>query len=490
MKTGSHLSADLSILARRSMLQNNLIPDFPPEVVKELQSINTPALLSPSEKIKDLRGKLWFSIDNDDSLDLDQLTFAEKISPTESKIYIAIADVDALVKKGMAIDIHAEKNTTSIYTPSKVFPMLPEKLSTNLTSLNENEDRLVVIAEVLINKNGWFDTFEVYPAFVRNYAKLTYNNIGAWLENHLPIPEKVVALKGLDEQIILQDRIAQQIKEYRQHRGALSFETMEPQPVIVHNEIVDLKEIEKNRARDLIENFMITANAAITLYLIKHKFPTFRRIVRIPKRWERIVELAKPFGENLPINPDSKALEAFLLKRRQADPSTFPDLSLAIIKLLGRGEYLVEHPGEPPVGHFALALSEYSHATAPNRRYPDLVIQRLLKALFTGKEPPYSYPELEAIARNCTDQETAAEKVKRSLIKSAAGMILSSHLNEVYDAMVTGAGPKGTWVRIYHPTVEGRLIQGFEGLDVGDRIKAKLVHVDIDRGYIDFIRGK
>lgn len=461
----------LADIAHLAMIERGFIPEFPPPVLKELSSIQSPA---PQDSARDMRSLLWISIDNDDSRDLDQLTFAEK-----NKIYIAVADVDALVKSRSAINGYAAHNTTSVYTPAIIFPMLPPKLSTDLTSLNENTDRKAMVIEVDIGDDGSFNLSDIYPAYVRNHAKLAYNAVSSWLEEKAPFPP----LKGLKEQLQLQDKIAQAIKNYRSKEGALYFETIDLEAVIVSGKVVGLEQRAYNRAHELIENFMIAANVAATRYLMKNHRPSIRRIVKTPKRWDRIVSLAKVHGDHLPSKPDAKALREFLLKQQRQDPDHFPDLSLAVIKLLGRGEYVVGLPGKESEGHFDLALRDYTHATAPNRRYPDLIMQRLLKG------QSYRDMELRSLAAWCTQKEADATKVERRVRKSAAAMALSSKIGAKFQAMVTGAGPKGTWVRLFDPPIEGKLTHGFKGLDVGDYVTVQLTHVDIVSGHIDFTRS-
>ena len=402
------------------------------------------------------------------------------------KILVAVADVDALVNNGSAIDEHARHNTTSVYTAGSIFPMLPEKLSTDLTSLNFNEDRLAIVVEMVISADGSLMDSDIYRARVRNHAKLAYNSVAAWLEGNGILPEAVAAVKGLEENLRLQDRAAQSMKDLRHVHGALSFETVEARPVFDGDEIRDLEVEKRNRAKDIIEDFMIGANGVTARYLSSKKFPSIRRVVRTPKRWERIVELADEHGSKLPNTPDSKALEEFLTKAKAADPIRFPDLSLAVIKLMGAGEYVAELPGDTAPGHFGLAVRDYTHSTAPNRRYTDLITQRLLKAAIGGSPLPYSNDELEALAKHCTEEEDAANKVERQVGKSAAAMLLEHRIGEQFDAIVTGASSKGTWARLLTIPVEGRVIYVFEGLDVGNRIRVQLTSVDVDRGYIDF----
>lgn len=467
------------------MLQRGLLPDFSNEVLAELGRIEAPASVN-NEQVRDLRKLLWASIDNDDSRDLDQLTVAETMPGDKVKILVAVADVDALVKKGSAIDGHALHNTTSVYTAGRIFPMLPEKLSTDLTSLNFDEDRLAIVVEMVTGADGSLTDSDIYRARVRNHAKLAYNSVAAWLEGNGILPEAIAEVKGLEENLRLQDRAAQGMKNLRHVHGALSFETVEARPVFDGDEIRDLEVDKRNRANDIIEDFMIGANGVTARYLSSKNFPSIRRVVRTPKRWERIVELADEHGSKLPHTPDSKALEEFLTKAKGADPVGFPDLSLAVIKLMGAGEYVSELPGDTAPGHFGLAVRDYTHSTAPNRRYPDLITQRLLKAAIGESPLPYANDELEALAKHCTEEEDAANKVERQVRKSAAAMLLENRIGEQFDAIVTGAAEKGTWARLLAIPVEGRVEYGFEGLDVGNRIRVQLISVDVDRGYIDF----
>ena len=478
----------LQKIAHRAMLERGLFTEFSSEALAELGRIQSPASIN-SEQVHDLRGLLWASIDNDDSLDLDQLTVAEAMPGDRVKILVAVADVDALVNKESAIDKHASHNTTSIYTAARIFPMLPEKLSTNLTSLNLNEERLAVVVEMVIGADGSLMDSDIYRARVINHAKLAYNSLAACLEGHGVLPESVAAVKGLEENLRLQDRAAQSMKNLRHVHGALSFETIEAKPVFDGGEIRELEVEKRNRAKDIIEDFMIGANGVTARYLASKKISSIRRVVRTPKRWERIVELAREHGYNLPGVPDSIALEKFLTKEKADDPLRFPDLSLSVIKLMGTGEYVAEIPGNNAPGHFGLAVRDYTHSTAPNRRYTDLITQRLLKAAIEGSAVPYSpytNDELEVLAKNCTEKEDAANKVERQVRKSAAAMLLEHRVGEQFEAIVTGAAEKGTWARLLTIPVEGRVVNGFEGIDVGDRIQVQLKFVDVDRGYIDF----
>jgi VacB/RNase II family 3'-5' exoribonuclease len=477
----------LKSIARRAMLERGLLPDFSPQALAELDTIHGPAT-RVQESTGDLRNLIWCSIDNDDSRDLDQLTVAEAVPGGAAKILVAIADVDAVVKKQSALDDHARHNTTSVYTAAAIFPMLPEKLSTDLTSLNYESDRLSVVVEMIIGADGSLQSSDIYGATVRNRAKLAYNSVANWLEGNGPMPSGIAAVDGLEENLRLQDRVAQKLKALRHVHGALDLETIEARPVFDGDELKDLQAERRNRAKEIIEDFMIAANGVTARYLAAKMFPSLRRVVRTPKRWDRIIELASDHGFTLPQQPDSTALEQFLVSANAADPLRFPDLSLTVIKLLGAGEYVVELPGQSAAGHFGLAVRDYTHSTAPNRRYPDLITQRLLKAAIAGRSVAYQNDELDALAKHCTEEEDAAKKVERQVGKSAAAMLLESRIGERFDGIVTGASDKGTWVRLLHPPVEGRLVSGFEGMDVGHRVRVQLVRTDVERGYIDFRR--
>ena len=486
-KTEKQHRTILQNIAHRVMLEKGLLPDFSAEALAELARIQTPSA-TDDEKVRDLRHLLWASIDNDDSLDLDQLTVAEAMSGDAVKIRVAVADVDSIVKSGSAIDDHACHNTTSVYTAATIFSMLPEKLSTNLTSLNFKEDRLAVVIEMIIDSDGSVKDSDIFRAHVRNHAKLAYNSVAAWLEGGVT-PEALAAVTGLGENLRIQDRVAQSLKAYRHVHGALDFETVEARPVFDGDTIRELNVEKRNRAKDLIEDFMIAANGVTARYLSSKKVPSLRRVVRTPKRWARIVELAREHGFDLSDTPDPEGLETFLMKEKAGDPLRFPDLSLAIIKLLGPGEYVAELPGDTHApGHFGLAVRDYTHSTAPNRRYPDLITQRMLKSVTDQQPTPYTLENLEALAKHCTKAEDDAKKVERQVEKSAAALLLESRIGARFDAIVTGAAPKGTWVRLLTFPVEGRLLHGFKGVDVGNRVRVQLIHTDVDRGFIDFKR--
>jgi VacB/RNase II family 3'-5' exoribonuclease len=475
----------LERIAYRVMKERGFLPDFSGAALNELQKIQQGEGGAESPG-KDLRHLLWASIDNDDSLDLDQLTVAEALPDKTVKILVAVADVDALVKKNSAIDEHARQNTTSVYTAGKTFPMLPEKLSTDLTSLNYHEDRPAMVIEMVISDGGEMQSSDINRALVRNHAKLAYNSVAAWLEGKGPAPEAVAVVPGLAENLRIQDRVAQRLKALRHEHGALDLQTLEARPVFAEDEIQDLRVDERNRAKEIIEDFMVAANGVTARFLHGKQVPSLRRMVRSPKRWGRIVEIAAQRNSKLPPEPDSRALASFLAEQKAADPLRFPDLSLSVIKLLGPGEYVLELPQETAPGHFGLAVKDYTHSTAPNRRFPDLITQRILKAALGGSSMSYGREELAELALHCTEKEDDANKVERLVAKSAAAMLLASRIGEQFDAICTGAADKGTWVRIFHPPVEGRLLYGYEGVDVGSRLKVQLIHTDVERGYIDF----
>src|SRR5262245_11361041 len=476
----------LEQIAHQAMLERGLAPDFSDAAKRQADAITGPA---SEDGVRDMRNLLWCSIDNDDSRDLDQLTVAEDLGGGNVRCLIAVADVDAVVKRGSPIDDHAQQNTTSVYTAARIFPMLPEKLSTNLTSLNENEERVAVVIDAKVGGDGSVTSGEVYRALVHNKAKLAYNSVGMWLEGKAAAPEKVTAVKGLAENIKLQDKTADLMRELRHEHGALDLETIEARPVFSDGHVVDLKAEARNNAKNLIEDFMIAANGVTARYLKAQKFPSMRRVVRSPERWDRIEAIARELNDPLPPDPDPVALEQFLVRRRKADPMRFPDLSLAIVKAMGAGEYVLEKPGEEPIGHFGLAVRDYSHSTAPNRRFPDLITHRLVKAALAGQKPAYSNDELATLARHCTDAEDAANKVERKVRKAAAACVLEPRVGEKFDGIVTGASPKGTWVRVFHPPVEGKVVHGAQGLDIGQKVRVKLVSVDVENGFIDFARA-
>ena len=487
----------LAAIARNAMQARGLLSEFSPAVVAELSALAQAGaamhqtLHEAAHGIRDLRHLPWVSIDNDDSRDLDQLSVSGLAPSGAPCILVAVADVDALVKRGSAIDTHAGANTTSVYTAARIFPMLPEQLSTDLTSLNQGCDRPTIVIDMTIGNDGAVRDSTIYRALVKNHAKLAYNALAEWLDGGaMPahLQSVLPSVPGIEAQLRTQDRIAQLLRGRRREHGALSLQTPEARPVFQGDELADLQTDPPNRAKELIEEFMVAANGVAARFLDARHFPSMRRVLRSPERWERIRKLAAARGGRLPAKPDAKALEAFLTQQRDADPARFPDLSLSVVKLLGRGEYAIDLPGQAAEGHFGLSVHDYSHSTAPNRRFPDLVTQRLIKAALAGVPAPYSVAELQQLALHCTAQEDNAAKVERLVRKSTAAMLLASHLGKHFDAIVTGASDKGTWVRIAHPAAEGKLANGAKGLDVGDRVKVTLLHIDIERGFIDFGR--
>jgi VacB/RNase II family 3'-5' exoribonuclease len=477
----------LQTIARRAMTERGLLPDFSPEAISELNTVHELPVVADG-MVQDLRQLAWCSIDNDDSRDLDQLSVAIPSTAGITKILVAVADVDFVVKKGTALDNHAKQNTTSVYTAAIIFPMLPEKLSTGITSLNDGTDRYSLVVEMAIARDGSLQNSNLYRAVVRNHCKLAYNSLAAWLDGAGPEPDPINKVPGLDENIRLQHEVSKSLSTRRFAQGALNFETIEARPVFAGDQITDLKAEKSNSAKHIIEEFMICTNGVVARWLEFRKFPSMRRIVRTPKRWDRIVELAAEKKYVLPPQPDSKALDQFLLTEKEADSDRFPDLSLSIIKLLGAGEYVIEYPGQPSTGHFGLAVKDYTHSTAPNRRFPDLVTQRLLKAALVNGPVPYAQDELIALAAHCTEQEDDAKKVERQVEKSAAAMLLQHKTGQQFDAMVTGVADKGVWVRLLQMPVEGKLVSGSEGLDVGQRLRVQLVSTDVNRGFIDLKR--
>jgi VacB/RNase II family 3'-5' exoribonuclease len=486
MMTNRSDRARLRRIAVAAMRERGLDPDFPAAATAEAERLPGAPTRSDAPT-RDMRSTLWCSIDNDDSRDLDQLSAAEPDGDTV-KVFVAIADVVAAVPKGSPVDRHAAVNTTSVYTPAMIFPMLPERLSTNLTSLGDDEDRLSVVIEIVVNGDGAIAASDVYGARVRNHAKLAYNSVGAWLSGDGPLPPAAAAVPGIDEQLRIQDRVAQTLNRVRLENGALDFETDDVQHVFDGEVLREVKPAPPNRAKKLIENLMVAANGVTARFLDRRSFPVLRRVVRSPERWERIRTLAAQLGETLPAIADPRALSQFLTHRKAAAPDAFPDLSRTVIRLLGSGEYVVDPPGVEPPGHFGLAVRDYTHSTAPNRRYPDLITQRLVKAALAGHPSPYTIDELERLAAHCTTQEDAANKVERQVRKSAAALVVESRVGHQFDAVVTGASNKGTWVRVASPPIEGKLVKGERGLDVGDHVRVRLQAVDAERGFIDFVR--
>jgi len=471
---------DMVQVARRVLQENGFQPDEPAGLEASIPAAD------PIERAVDLRALAWSSIDNEESRDLDQIEVAVQLANDAVRVLVGIADVDALVPKASPIDTFAAANTTTLYTGVHTFPMLPEVLSTGRTSLLPDGERLAVVTEMVVTGDGTLDDTKtrIYVARVTNHAKLVYEGVGGWLEGGAGEFEPRIA-----DQLKLQDKVAQRLRQVRHARGALELETIEARPVTdEHGHVIDLAVIHKNRARELIEDLMIAANGATARYLEGRGLSSIRRIVRAPKRWDRIVELARGLGTELPPEPDPRALSQFLVARRAADPTKFADLSLSVVKLMGPGEYALQRATDPDQGHFGLAVDDYAHSTAPNRRYADLITQRLLKAASLGVQAPYSDDELVTIAAHCTDRENAARKVERTMRKVAAADLLSSKIGEEFDAIVTGASDKGTFVRLIAPPAEGRVVRGEQGLDVGDKVRVKLIDTEVSRGFIDFVR--
>ena len=483
--TQTRRRADLVRIATESMSERGLEPEFPAAVHRQLAAIGGPGT-GGDTRVADMRALLWCSIDNDDSRDLDQLTACELLANGAVRVFVAVADVDALVEQGSPIDEHARFNTTSVYTAARIFPMLPERLSTDLTSLNPGQDRLAVVTTLLIAADATLTQSGVQRATVHNKAKLAYDALSVWIEGQGALPEAAAAVPGLEQQLRAQDEVAQRLRARRRAEGALEFETLQPRAVYEGERVVEIRQQVQNRARQLIEELMIATNRATAQFLAERGGASLRRVVRSPERWARIADEARKYGARLPKEPDSHALELFLAQRRQADPLRFPDLSLVIVKLMGSGEYVVEQAGAAPIGHFGLAVRDYTHSTAPNRRFPDLITSRSLKAVLVGAPPPYSVAELTALAAHCSQQEDAAQKVERKLRKCEAALLLESHVGQRYDAIVTGRSDSNTWVRIFTPPVEGKLAGRGPELDIGQRVRVKLVSTDVERGFIDF----
>ncbi|MCY7319200.1 MAG: RNB domain-containing ribonuclease [Ramlibacter sp.] len=491
---------NLHQIAVEAMRSRGLLPVFAPQALREVEAARQ-AGPERNGSIRDLRQLTWFSIDNDDTRDLDQLSVAEALPDGATRLLVAVADVDSMVRPGGAVDGHAGVNTTSVYTAAGVFPMLPETLSTDLTSLHQDQERLALVVDMQVQADGTVSSSDIYRAAVLNRAKLTYDSVAAWLDGDGSPSEQLVehlaSVPGLQAQLRLHDNVATRLRQWRQQRGALNVQTVSARPVLKDGQLVDLRADEKNRAKDLIADLMIATNGAAARFLAHKGFPSLRRVLQAPRRWDRIMALAAGHGVQLPVEPDALALDRFLRDRQQADPAGFADLSLSVVKLLGSGQYAAAPAsaigatgaigaGAGSLAHFGLAVSDYAHSTAPNRRFPDLVTQRLLKAALAGEPPPYSVEALAGIARQCTLQEGNANKVERQVLKAAAAWLLRDRLGETFDALVTGAAAKGTFVRISQPLLEGRLVRGFEGLDVGDTLRVRLVSVDAAQSFIDF----
>lgn len=479
--------AELDALARRALIANSFAAEFPPEIAAAAELLDEQETIASAESaVRDLRALLWSSIDDAASLDLDQVEFAEKLPNGDVRLLVGIADVDAFVPKDSPIDRFAQKNTVSIYTAGKVFPMLPEHLSTDLTSLRESAARLAVVVELIVSDGGDVRTSDVFRAVLINRAKLSYEEIGAWLDETATIPESVSRIAGMEAQIRLQFETAQRLHEFRKQKGALEFETVEAKPEIVMGEITDITIERRNSARDIIENFMIAANVQAAEFLESRNVSSLRRVVETPQRWNRIVAVARSFGEELPETADSRALAEFLAKRKSIDPAHYTDVSLSIIKLLGAGEYVVQTAGADAGGHFGLAVPDYTHSTAPNRRYADLIVQRLLKTTLAGQPAPYTFEELTALAARCNERESAARKVERQIGKTVAASVMAARVGEEFDAIITGVNERGTFARILNPPVDGRIVENEQNRQIGEAVRVRLISTDAEQGFIDF----
>ncbi|MFT3746409.1 MAG: RNB domain-containing ribonuclease [Pyrinomonadaceae bacterium] len=481
-----HNSSWLTERAHQAMLDNGFEPEFSDAVYEQLRQIESHGEPSHGSDVQDLRDLLWSSIDNRTSRDLDQVEWAEELENGDIRVLVGIADVDVRVPKGTPIDVHAAQNTVTVYTESKIFPMLPEELSTDKTSLNQDEDRLAVVADMTVKANGDVPESTFFRAFVRNHAKFSYEEIGEWLDGDGEMPEELQRSPELKSQIELQREAAKRLAAYREKKGALEFESIESSAVVEDGEIKGLVSVRSNSAKKLIENFMVAANVEMAEFLEAKGFASLRRVVKEPQRWDGIRRIASEYGVNLPETPDQPALAAFLDARRVADPLHFPDLSLSIVKLIGSGQYVVERQGEDSGGHFGLAVRDYAHSTAPNRRFTDIVVQRLVKAVIAKQPQPYTNEELDAIAQHCNDQEKAARKVERKMRKVVAATVMQRHIGENFEAIVTGVTASGTFARILRPPVDGRIEQGEHGLQVGEKVNVRLISADPRSGFIDF----
>ncbi|MFN8258468.1 MAG: RNB domain-containing ribonuclease [Bacteroidales bacterium] len=486
METNNH-KIILSEIAEKAMKERGFNTVFPELVMSQVNQINIEAIKS-NNNLRDLRNLIWCSIDNEESRDLDQLSYGELLENNRIKIYVAVADVDALVNSGSDADIHASQNTVTVYTTARIFPLFPERLSTDLTSLNQDEDRASIVVEMIVEEDGNVSGSDIYCALVHNYAKLDYDKVAAWMDGKIPMLKEIENVKGLAENILLQEKAAQRLRQMRYTRGALDFETIESRPVFIGESLGEMKASKKNRAKNMIEDFMIACNVITAQFLADKNLPSLRRVVSKPRRWDRIIQLAAEHDFELSAEPDPKSLSECMKFIRQNLPGHYSDFSFSVLKLLGGGEYIMEYPGQVPQGHFGLAVKNYSHSTAPNRRYSDLITHRLLKVAMNGGKIGYTNAEMEAIAKNCTVKEDTAKKVERQVEKSAHAILMESRIGEVFDAIISGAAPKGTWIKLFEPNLEGKLVKGFENLEVGHKIKARLLSVDIMTGFIDFER--
>jgi exoribonuclease-2 len=479
-------TVDLKAIAGMAMEKYGFRSRFPALVLDEVNALQDRVHTDGSVSYRDLRSLLWSSIDNIDSMDLDQLEYAERGQGNEIHVRVAVADVDTYVTKGSQADRHAAHNGTSVYTGIVTFPMLPDRLSKDITSLLPDQDRLALVVEYSVLADGSCQPGEVYRALVRNKAKLVYEQVGEWLEGTGPVPPLVRDLPGLAEQLHLQDETARRMRKARMDQGALDLETIEAQPVVEGESVKDLVLQRQNMARKIIEEFMIGANRTMVAFLGSAGIPMIQRVVRVPKFWNEIVLTAASYGERLPGEPDAKSLAVFLKKRKEADPLRFPDLSLTVIKLLGPGEYITLEPGTPPTGHFSMAVTDYTHGTAPNRRYVDMINQRLQKSVLDKRPGEYSLEDLVDLSSWLSDREKESKKVERFMRKAAAAVLLRNRIGDSFDAIVTGASAKGTYVRLFVPPAEGRIMRGEQGLRVGQNVVVRLLKTDPFNGFLDF----
>lgn len=479
--------ADLRDIARETMLAEGFQMELSPEARAELAELGA-GVRPPDDGVEpvDMRTLPWSSVDDADSLDLDQLELVERAEGDSLRLRIAVADVDALVRRGSALDRHAAASTTSVYTGVDTFPMLPDLLSTDLTSLSEGVDRLAVVISMTVAPDGGLGDAEFQRAWVRNHARLAYDTLDLWMLGGPRPPRVVTVVPGMQEQMMLQREAARRLRARRAEHGALALETVEARPVAVGGRVVELRLVPDSAARELIESFMTAANMAMARHLEHAGVPALRRVVEKPRGWPRLRELVANSGGELPPEPDVRALARFLDARRAADPERYPDLSLSVVKLLGAGMYAVDAPGNRAAGHFGLAVDDYTHSTAPNRRFADLVVQRQLKALLAGSPPPYGVAELEEIASHCNERSSDARRVERQLRKDAAAALMAPRLGQDFDAIVTGVKSTATYVRLLHPPVEGRVVRGEEGLQVGDTVRVRLLSTDQSVGHLDF----
>jgi exoribonuclease II len=516
---------DLAQAALDEMHEAGFKPEFGPGVAEQVDEIRTSlrkefVQAEPGFGVPDLRNLVWSSIDNDTSRDLDQIEVAERIADG-IRVHVAIADVARAVEQDSPIDKHAQAQTQTIYTAVKNFPMLPLELSTGMTSLNENGDRMAVMMSFTVGSNGEMSDEQISRAWVRNRAQLAYSRVGPWIDAHAGAASGVgVSLQeveqlrsdsarqgedlngpafvddangrelaeSLGDQLVLQARATQLLHRARIQNGALEFHRGEAEPVIADGRVVSVQDVIQNQAMYLIEDLMVAANGVMARALRKGGRSGLQRVVKVPQRWDRIVSLAAEHKWDLPVNPDSVALNNFLAHMRDTDTDHYPDLAVAVIKLMGPGEYMLMTADDDPTGHFGLAVRDYTHSTAPNRRFPDIVTQRVLHAMMEGAPAPYSDAELAAIATHCNEADTALRKIERAMQKRVAAVAMAHRIGEVFRGVVTGASEKGVYVRVIDPPFEGRIIQNAEGLDVGDRVSVKLLHTDPARAFIDFAR--